>query len=524
MWQGDWAKGHAGGYGTDESDWRGQYDIWDHKAGMIAENTKWTIDNENNTGTIVYTIRQGIHWAINPVSDVSVKMNGREMTADDVVYYLNRVVTDERSYLLRSNPALGEAVIEKTGPWEVSVTIPTETLITAIFRLGDVTKIGPVEMKDNNLSRWEDVSFGTGPYITTDYVPGSSISMDRNPDYWETNPVGPGKGDQLPYIDHIKFLIITDESTRQAALRTGKIDLATDMSAYELDAAIILRQQCPDLQEAPAGEPTKPTLSPESIDFPCDQEPFSDVRVRRALFMATDLQSINEGLYQGLGVIESWPFQGVKGYEDLRVGMNDPDCPASIKDLYTYNPDKAKQLLSDAGYPDGFRTKALMESRAADFYSIIKDQWAKVGVDLELDVQETGAWNSLRNQGDYPGITDGGVASDSAFHTTPTLTGKPSLAANTSRIFDPKVDEALESIRTTILADGTLAGIKEARELVKYVVDQAYAVPVPYVYKYSFWWPWIQNYTGERSVGYYNYPNWVQYTWIDQNLKKQMGY
>ena len=520
MWQGDWAKGHAGGYGTDESDWRGQYDIWDHKAGKIAEDTKWSIDNETNTGTIVYTIRQGVHWALNPVSEASVKVGGREMTADDVAYYLNRVVTDDRSYLWKSNPQLREAVVTKTGPWEVSVTVPTETLITAIFRLGDVTKIGPIELKDSNLAKWEDNSFGTGPFMITDYVPSSTVSMDRNPDYWETNPVGPGKGDQLPYLEHVKFLFLIDESTRLAAMRTGKIDRLI----YELDNYQEVKKQVPGLLEAPSGEPTKPTLSPESIDFPNNMEPYTDIRVRKALFMATDLVSINDGLYQGLGVLESWPFQGVKGYEELRVKLIDPDIPPEVAELYNYNPDKAKQLLADAGYPNGFKTKALMEARNADFYSIIKDQWAKVGVDLELDVQETGAWNSLRNQGDYPGITDGGVASDSAFHTTPTLTGQPSLAANTARIFDPKIDEWLADIRTTILEKGTVAGIKEAREMVKYAQSNVWAIPVPYVYKYHLWWPWLKNYTGEESVGYYNYPNWAAYVWVDQDLKKQMGY
>jgi len=524
MWQGDWAKGHAGGYGTDESDWRGQYDIWEHKQGMIAEKTEWTIDAGTNMGTIVYTIRQGVHWALNPISETSKKVGGREMTADDVAYYLTRVVTDPKSYLWRSNPALAQAVVTKTGPWEVSVTIPLDTMLTAIFRLGDVTKIGPIELKDNNLSKWQDNSFGTGPYMMTDYVPASSATLVKNPNYWETNPAGPGKGDQLPYIENVKVLIITDASTRQAALRTAKIDFATDMSAYEMDEANLMRQQCPQLMEIAAGEPTKPTLAPESIDFPADQIPFSDIRVRRALFMATDLKTINESMYGGQGVLESWPFQGVKGYEALRVSVTDPDCPDSIKELYTYNPEKAKQLLAEAGYPNGFKTKILMDVNGADYYSIIKDQWNKVGVDFELDVQETGAWNSLRNQGNYPVITDGGVASDSAFHTTPVLTGKPSNAANTCHIFDPKIDTALESIRMTILKSGMLAGLKEARELVKYAVDQAYAVPVPYVYKTNFWWPWVKNYTGERSVGYYNYPNFVPYIWVDQALKKEMGY
>ncbi|MFC2038696.1 ABC transporter substrate-binding protein [Chloroflexota bacterium] len=518
MWIGDWAKGHAGGYGTDESDWRGQYDIWDHKAGMIAEKTEWSVDPATGMGTIVYTIRQGVYWSLNPISEASKKVGGRQMDADDVVYYLNREVTDERSYLWRSNMPLREAVIEKTGPWEVSLTVPQETLITAIFRLGDVAKIGPRELADSNLSDWRDTSFGTGPYMTTDYVPASAVTMVRNDNYWETNPVGPGKGDQLPYIDNVKMLIILDASTRMAAMRTGKID----RNIYDLDDAILARKENPELLEE-VGGPSMALGSPESIDLPGDVPEFSDVRVRRALWMATDLNAINEGLYDGLGILESWPFTGVRGYDKLRIKYDDPDIPASVKECYDYNPEKAKALMAEAGYPDGFKTKVLTDSVAADFWSIIKDQWSKVGVTLELDVVEWGAKQSILNTTWYMGITDGGMAVDSAFHTTPTLTGTPGLA-NTARIFDPKIDAWLENIRSIIIAEGTMAGIVEAREMVKYAQEQAYAIPVPYVWKYHMWWPWLKNYTGEESVGYFNSPNWITYTWIDQDLKKEMGY
>jgi hypothetical protein len=166
-------------------------------------------------------------------------------------------------------------------------------------------------------------------------------------------------------------------------------------------------------------------------------------------------------------------------------------------------------------------------AQEADFWSIIKDQWSKVGVTLDLDVQEQGAANSLLNAPEgswYQGVTDGGCASDSAFHTTPTLTGTPSLAANTCRIFDPTIDEWLEKVRTTILEGGTKAGLKEARGLVIYAQEQAYGIPVPYVYKYHMWWPWLKNYTGEESVGYYNAPNYVPFVWIDEDLKTSMGY
>jgi peptide/nickel transport system substrate-binding protein len=478
------------------------------------------VDAAKNQGTIVYTIRQGIKWALNSVSPASVRVNGRQLTADDFAAYLTRAVTDTRAYLYKTNVDLRKAVVTKTGPWEVSVTVPLDALITAIFRFGDAVKIAPVELKDLPLTDWRDVSFGTGPYMTIDYVQGSAVTQIRNPNYWRKNPVGPGKGDQLPYIEKIKHLVIIDASTRQAAMRTGKIDAIT----YELEDATTLRKQIPGMPEATSGEPTKPASSPESIDFPNDQAPYTDIRVRKALFMATDLQTINKTLYAGLGVIESWPWQGVRGYEPLRVGMNDADTPAAIKELYAYSPEKAKQLLKDAGYPNGFKTQVLLITEYVDFWSIIKEQWSKVGVDLSLDVRERAVWMNVLNAATFQGITDSGVASDSAFHTTPTLTGMPSSAANTVHLNDPKIDQALKDIRTTILAKGMKAGITQARELTKYAVGQAYAIPVPYNYKYTFWWPWLKNYTGETSVGYYNVPNWAQYTWIDQDLKRSMGY
>ena len=422
--------------------------------------------------------------------------------------------------MYKTNLPLRQAVVTKTGPWEVTVKVPLDTLITAIFRFGDAVKVAPVELKDSPLTDWKDVSFGTGPYITVDYVQGSTVTQIRNPNYWRKNPVGPGKGDQLPYIDKVKHIVITDASTRQAAFRTGKIDTTT----YELEDANTLRKQVPGMPEATSGEPTKPAAAPESLDFPNDLAPFTEIRVRQALFMATDLQTINKTLYGGLAVLESWPWQGVKGYEKLRVGVNDPDCPAAIKELYTYNPEKAKQLLKDAGFPNGFKTQALLITDYVDYWSIIKEQWSKVGVDLSLDVKESAVRMNVLNTGKYQGITDSGVASDSAFHTTPTLTGTPSSAANTCRIFDPRIDESLAKIRMTVLNKGMKAGITEARELAKYAVGQAYAIPVPYNYKYTFWWPWVKGYTGESSAGYYNIPNWVQYVWVDQELKRSMGY
>ena len=80
------------------------------------------------------------------------------------------------------------------------------------------------------MALWRN-AVGTGPFILTDYLSGSAATLVKNPDYWATDPVGPGQGNQLPYIDGIQYLIIPDVSTRQAALRTGK--KAGDTATYE---------------------------------------------------------------------------------------------------------------------------------------------------------------------------------------------------------------------------------------------------------------------------------------------------
>ena len=371
------------------------------------------------------------------------------------------------------------------------------------------------------MTDWRDVSFGTGAYILTSMVPGSTMTLERNPTFWMKNPIGPGKGDQLPYIDRVQYIILPDSSTAQAAFRTGKTD---QRSGYEDEDANDLRKLRPELLEARVGEPSGPTGSPESLDFPCDTPPFNDIRVRQALFMATDLNAINQAYFGGRGQLVTWPWPKVRGYEDLYVDIADPDCPESVKELFTYNPEKARQLLKEAGFPTGFKTKALMTSTLVDYWAIIKDQWSKVGVELELDVKDTAIRNNMRNAGYTEGLSDGGCASVCAFHSTPTLTGTPSAAANTSRIFDSKIDEGLKNVRMTIIKSGMPAGMREMRELMKYTLAQAYAIPKPMVNKTTFWWPWLKNYTAESALGYYNTPNWVQYVWIDKDLKQAMGY
>ncbi|MEK7353901.1 MAG: ABC transporter substrate-binding protein [Chloroflexota bacterium] len=514
---GDWAKGAAGGYGSSESAWinSGWDDLFDHKTDYIAESTKWAVDDAKNEGTIVYQIRRGVRWAFNPASEASRLVNGRELTTDDVVFALKRVTTDPRAYIYLAQPELRSANITKTGPWEVTVRLPLPALISGIARLGDNHSIYPPEVlaKYGDMTNWRN-SVGTGPFMMTDYVGGSQAVLVRNPNFWGKDPVGPGKGNQLPYLDDVRFLIIPDASTRLAAIRTGKVDLIDSLNQED---AAQMRKTTPALVTGPAG-----IGGMNKIFMRTDKVPFNDVRIRRAMMMATDFKAILQGLYGGQGQISSYPFAYQKEYAALYLNIDDPDAPASVKELYVYNSTRAKQLLKEAGYPNGLKTSIMLLATEVDNFSIIKDMWAKSGIDLTLDVKEAAVYNSLDRTRGYEALsTSGGQGPISIFYMGSSLSGES--GANGSMINDPVINDALAKMRRAAIFDLNGA-MGMMRELTKYVLDQAYAIPGVKANTYRFWWPWIKNYSGEGSVGYFNTWNWTQWVWLDQVLKKSMGY
>ena len=515
LWAGDWTKGNAGGYGTGETDWsKTSFDIFAHKAGYLAENIEWSADIENDVGTLVYKVRQGVHWALNPDSEASQLVGGREMTADDVVHSLKRVIASSKAYVFRANPPLREAEITKSGPWEVTVKVPVSDLMVAVTRFGDSTYIQPPEVieKYGDMEAWEN-SVGTGPFILTDLVPGSSSLLVRNGSYWMTDPIGPGKGNQLPYLDAVKLLVVPDLSTQQAALRTAKID---QMEGFSWEDAVQMRQMTPELIELEwAGG--RESAAGMRTDIP----PFNDVRVRQALMMATDFNDILQGLYEGRGQILTWPSASYPEYADLYLGLDDPEMPAVVKELYVYNPERAKELLTEAGYPNGFETSILVTASQVDFVSIWKDMWAKVGIELAIDVRESAAVSTLKNDGTFPGLAFGGGADATMYLTTPHLQGE-GQANVFLRPEDPIINKALDQVRRAALTDE-----KEAmglyKEMMKYVLEQAYAIPRAQSPQSNFWWPWLKNYSGEAFVGYFD-ASWPQWIWYDEELKKSMGH
>ena len=239
--------------------------------------------------------------------------------------------------------------------------------------------------------------------------------------------------------------------------------------------------------------------------------------------MATDFQSIVQNLYPGpRPQIVTWPHSKTKGYEDMYMGLDDPAMPASVKELYTYNPDKARALLKEAGFPSGFKTSVLTTSGSVDYYSVLKDMWAKVGIELFIDVRDSSVKSNLVLTRQHEGLNGGGTGNPIAIWYTATRFSDAALQ-NSSQVNDPYINETIVKIRRTILTDGTKAAMALWKGMLPYIYDQAYVIPGPSNSGPRFWWPWVKNYSGETGTGYYVF-DYPQYVWYDQDLKKSMGY
>jgi peptide/nickel transport system substrate-binding protein len=501
---GDWSKGAAG---TGQIDWSlsSQKRI-DYTIGELAENFELP-----SPGTIVFHIRHGVHYSLDPNSEASRLVNGREMTADDVAFSLTRHIQSPLSYLRITQPTAAQSTTAVANDkWTVTLKTALSDLDPVWLILGE-REVWPPELiqKYGSLTDWRN-QVGNGAFRMTDFVSASSVTFVRNPNYWKTDPVGAGKGNQLPYLDGVQVLIISDVSTQTAALRTGKID---QLVQQDHDSYAELSRSAPQLQYH------KYISGPMYIAMRQDKAnlPFSDKRVRQALLMATDYRTLIDSFYKGDAEVLQWPLANIKGYDKAYMPLE--QMPQEVKDLFTYNPEKAKQLLAAAGYPNGFKASivtASVPASYADYLSIIKSMWAKVGVDLNIQLKEQAAYMNLTMSRQYDDLLYGFYVQPGPYAQLMPFRGANTF--NRSWVKDDTVEAAYQEIVKYNLVDQ--AKVDELhRNLMPYVLSQAWYIPAPGAYVYTFWQPWLKNYHGEYMIGY-KPTEFTKYVWIDQSLKK----
>ncbi len=493
---GDWTKGQAG---TGEALWAYASYLPPQRLSVGALAEKWEFRDPT---TLVYRIRQGIRWQNKP------PVNGREFTADDVVFTLKYLWADPRSLFYRGYEYESVTATDK---WTVEIKVRPDRMFL-VWRATTYLNMHPREVieKYGNMNDWK-TNVGTGPFMVQDYVKGSSLNFTKNPNYWMKDPLIPEN--QLPYLDGVKLVIVPDYSTRIAALRTGKVDLLTTSAPVTWEDAANLQKTRPELKYLRYLVSAAP-----AVFMRTDLPPFNDKRVRHALAMGIDRKAIASNYYGGNAEILAWPWAPIPEHKDRYIPLE--QFPESTRELFEYKPDKAKQLLAEAGYPNGFKADILCTTTQVDLVSIVKDNWAKIGVDLNVDVREIAVYSTLVN-------TQPRRFNQFAFISLTFITGspysylQPGNMTNYSEVNDPYLNERM------IVIDTAFPDERKQDQLFKewtpYVVAQQFHIQLPAYYQYNFWWPWVKSYNGEYEVGYGDtFRDFSRYIWLDQDMKERM--
>ena len=468
--------------------------------GCLAES--WEIVDDE---TIIFNIRKGVHFQNKPPA------SGREMDAYDVEYSLMRMVNSPSSYN-HVNYGIGKDLksITALDKWTVEMkSMPGKLSRLWSGYVGTEGWIYPRENIEAHGDFREAVNVcGTGPFMITDYVTDSVVTYVRHDNYWQTDPFHPDN--RLPYADGLKSLIIVDASTRLAAFRTGKVDVIRNL---------LLEDKWQFEKTNPDTEWSKEISQGWKFCWRIDREPFDDIRVRKALLMSINRQEIVDSYYNGDAEILNEVCMNCGELKQYFTPVN--ELPPEAKECYTYDPDRAKELMVEAGYPDGFKTEILLESTYVDIMSIVKDYWEAIDVELELKVLEQGALRSISNKKDYDQMISCSTNPNRAEMFNQYTLGQDQ---NSSMVNDPYINELFDESAATLITDPE-ANAEMVKAGIYYVISQAYSFVPPSPYYHTAWHPWVNAYSGEKTPGSWaHFETWSKYLWIDQDLKKSMGY
>ena len=515
---GDWA------LDREQFDWSDGFVPWRFMTGNLAE--RWETPDPL---TYIFHIRQGVHYALDPDSEASRLVNGRELTADDVVYSYQRQTAqgDFTEPPVQAGPTFNL-------PWESIAATDEYTVVMKLTEpyldalqpiLGENQNwILPRDVIEHygNYEDWKNV-VGTGPLMLTDYAEGVSKTFTKNPDYWGYDEKYPEN--RLPYVDEIRALLMAEEATRISALRTGKVDIIQHAGLADIvsiDTVKSLRKTNPEIEVYPHY-----FRSTASFTLNIRNAPFDDIRVRHALQMALDLETTSDTYFAGFARWEDPRWNGLPGHHTPFE-----EWPAELKGYYTYDLEGAGKLLDEAGYPrgaDGIRfTAELLHRDAYDlgYTEIAVGYWADIGVEVTTSVIDTGTWVATKADITYE-ISGGDMAQPNAVwamqvHRDSNPFIREYLACSDPCAIDTSVMDAASD---AFYAAATLEEQAEAAQAYNmFAIEQHMQIWGPLAPQFQANNPWVKGYNGEFSLGDLTYHPILARLWIDQDLKREMGF
>ncbi len=391
--------------------------------------------------------------------------------AEDVKFTYDRFLTEKANpnrYMLEPVDRV-EVVDRYTVKFRLKE--PYVWLVNALAYPWSMWIIAPEVVQQFGDLKKPETAIGTGPFLLERYEPNVKTVFTRNPDYFRQGQ---------PYVDGVEWLVIDDPSTALAMYRTEQIDIA-GVRQQDLEA---LKKSHPNLVY-------QDFLSnvPGVIFMRTDQPPFNDVRVRRAISHAIDRQALIAAVW-GRGEPTPAVARGLVEWS-LPIDQLGPGAK-----YYQYDPEEARRLLAEAGFPKGFKTQLTVTPGFGrdliDDAQLVQGYLKRVGIEAELKIQEYGAYVATTFAGKYEGLVRSpyGIAWEP---DSPLYRAYASDSSNNlSHVNDPKLTVMLKEQRRTKDLE---ARKKLIFDIQRYAAEQQY-----YVYTNSFmgtvsWQPYVKNYS-----------------------------
>ena len=317
----------------------------------------WSASDDLKTWT--FNVRKGVKFN-----------NGDTFTADDCIFTINQWLNkDVKSSLLGLvGSYLDQTGIEKVNDYQFKLNLKRPEIAIPEHFFQYTAQVLNHRTFEGDMKK---MPHGTGPYVLDTYNEGEICVVKARKDYWQKG----ADGKPLPYMDEIRFIDMGGELAPQiAALKSGEIDLidASDNPGPQVMMAV--------KSDAHINVLPVPTATTRVLRMRVDMKPWSDNRVRMALKLCQNREKILALAYQG---------EGLEGH-DFHVYPKHPEyCEKTVP---AYQPDKAKALLKEAGYPDGIDVNLAVGSEWTDvvrYAEVLKQDALPAGIRVNIQTMPT---------------------------------------------------------------------------------------------------------------------------------------
>ena len=431
----------------------------------------WETSEDGLTWT--FHLRAGLKWS-----------DGSDLTANDFVYSWKRVC-DPNVAAPYAETVLGmvagyeDAIAGDLDALQV-VAQDDSTLVVTLNApcsffgsLAAFATLSPVQQAtvETNGDAWATAAetyVSNGPFYVSEWVPSSYIMMTKNPNYWNADAIK---------LDGIKWNLIEDANASYSAYQTGEVLFIKDVPTEEI----------PSLSDNPEFH-VDPIIGTYYLSVNTQREPFTDANVRKALSLAIDREYVAGTLMQGTYSAAS-NFMG-PGWIDTDgsqfIDKANGGQPYIDTANHEANVETAKQLLADAGYPDGEGLPSITYStNDAGYHKVVAEYlqqaWAELGVELNVEIVEWASFTPMRRNGDYDASRNGWVGDYSDPSNMLDLLYSTN-GNNDGKFNNAEYDAAMELSRTTLDAAERSEALHKAEDI---LMEEAGCIPVAY---YNDFW------------------------------------